>query len=130
MAMTEEARINKNLKSLTPLSPKKLQELHQIELRAIAKFAGPMDELESAIGFLHLGFQFGWKPLAIVHSKKTFKKYEQILDLDIDIKEFFPAETDASDRSRGYSLAKTFSNFWKAVNGEEKVDHKRELSSS
>lgn len=126
MPISEKQRIQKNLTRLKPLSVEKLKQLQEIELRAIAKFHGNMDELESALGFLRLGFQYGWKPLAIIHSKKTFKKYEQILE--INARELFPEETPTSDRSIGYSVAKKISKFWQIVNGEEKIDHKRESS--
>lgn len=124
--MTEEERIAYNLTRLKPLSVEKLKLLQEIELRAIAKFHGQLDELESALGFLRMGFQYGWKPMAIVHSKKTFKKYEQILE--IDAHELFPEETPTSDRSIGYSIAKKLSKFWQVVNGEQKIDQKRESS--
>jgi hypothetical protein len=126
MSITEEQRIQTNFSKLKPLSVEKLKQLQEIELNAIARFSGQIDELETALGFLRMGFQFGWKPLAIVHSKKTFKKYEDILG--INAREFFPEETIASDRSNGYSIAKKLSKFWKIVNGEERVEHKRELN--
>jgi hypothetical protein len=72
--MPEEERIRYNLTKLKPLSVEKLKQLQEIELKAIATFHGQMDELESALGFLRMGFQFGWKILAIIHSKKTFRK--------------------------------------------------------
>jgi len=127
MPIADEARIKKNEANLTKLPLKVLQQLHEIELDALARFNGMTDEVESAIGFLHLGFQIGWKPLAVLHSKVTFRKYETILG--INAREIFPEETPASDRSRGYRFVKTLSNFWKAVNGEIKVEHKREIVS-
>lgn len=127
MTMSEEKRIQKNLSKLKPLSVEKLKQFQEIELKAIAKFYGNLDELESALGFLHLGFHYGWKPLTIIHSKKTFRKYEQILD--INARELFPEETPTSDRSIGYSLAKKVSNFWKAVSGDIKIENRREISS-
>lgn len=126
MPTSEEARIKKNLSKLKPLSVEKLKQLQDIELHAIAKFSGQLDELESALGFLRMGFQFGWKPMAIIHSKRTFRKYEQILD--INARELFLDETPASERSVGYSLAVKLSKFWKVVSGEEPVDNKRILS--
>lgn len=123
----EEARIKKNLTKLKPLSVEKLKELQEIELRAIAKFHGNLDELESALGFLRLGFQYGWKPMTIVHSKKTFRKYEELLG--IDGRALFPEETPTSERSIGYAFAKKLSNFWKAVSGDTKVENRREISS-
>lgn len=127
MSMTEEARIKKNLTKLKPLSVEKLKQLQEIELKAIAKFYGNLDELESALGFLRLGFQYGWKVLVIIHSKQTFKKYEQILE--INARELFPEETPTSERSKGYAFAKKLSNFWKAVSGDTKVENRREISS-
>jgi hypothetical protein len=126
MSISEEARIKLNLSKLKPLSVEKLKQLQEIELNAIARFHGQMDEIESAIGFLRLGFQVGWKPLAIVHSKKTFKKYEEILG--INAHEIFQEETIASDRINGYAIAKKLANFWKIVNGEQPVKDKRVLS--
>lgn len=126
MSISEEIRIKKNLTKLKPLSVEKLKQLQDIELIAIAKFSGQLDELESALGFLRMGFQFGWKPMAIIHSKKTFRKYEQILD--INARELFPEDTAASSRSNGYAIALKLSNFWKIVNGETPVEDKRVLS--
>lgn len=126
MSISEETRIKKNLKKLKPLSIEKLKQLQDIELNAMAKFSGQLDELESALGFLRMGLQFGWKPMAIIHSKKTFRKYEQILG--IDAREFFPESTLTSERSVGYSLAVKLSKFWKIVNGEEPIENKRILS--
>jgi hypothetical protein len=127
MPISEEQRIHKNLNKLKPLSVEKLKQLQEIELRAIAKFYGNLDELESALGFLHLGFHYGWRAMAIIHSKKTFKKYEQILE--IDARQLFPEETPTSERSVGYAFAKKLSNFWKAVSGDTKVENRREISS-
>lgn len=127
MAISEEDRIQKNLSNLKPLSVDKLKQLQEIELRALARFSGNFDELESAYGFLRLGFQIGWKPLAIIHSKKTFRKYEQLLE--INARELFPEDTPASERSIGYSIAKKLSNFWKVVSGDIKVENRRDISS-
>lgn len=127
MSKSEEARIKKNRACLTPLSLEVLQKLHEIELDAFARFSGTADEYESALGFLHLGFQVGWKPLALVHSKATFRKYEKILG--ISARELFPDETPASERNPGYAMAKKLSNFWKVVSGEIKVEHRRDITS-
>lgn len=88
--------------------------------KAAHDFRGTIDELESAIGMYALGRHFGWKVLYIVHSKKTIKKYEELLG--ISIRDEFPEEGPEALRSMGYTVAKSFSNFWKVVSGEEKVD--------
>jgi hypothetical protein len=126
MAMSEETRIQNNLKKLTPLSVDQLAQLQTIELDAIARFVGTTDELETSLGFLRLGFQIGWKPLMIIHSKKTVRKYEQILG--INSRELFPEETASSERIMGFKIAKKLSNFWKAVSGETKIEGRREIS--
>lgn len=87
---------------------------------AILTFKGQLDELESALGMYMLGRHFGWKVLYIIHSKKSVAKYEKILG--IDVRAEFEAETVDSQRSQGFQLAQAFSNFWKVVSGEEKID--------
>ena len=122
----EELRIQKNRSNLRVLTVEELLKIQDVELEAIATFSGLADELETALGFLKLGFQVGWKPLVIVHSKRTFKKYEKILG--IDARTFFPEETPMSSRSRGYKIAITLSNFWKVVSGDIKIENRREIS--
>lgn len=122
----DELRVRENRSNLRLLSIDELVKLQEIEIEAIARFKGQADELESALGFLKIGIQVGWKPLTIIHSKKTFRKYEQILG--IDARTLFPEETSAASRSVGYSIAKTLSNFWKVVSGDIKIDNRREFS--
>lgn len=104
------------------LTPEAAQNMSDLFDRATVNFKGGIDELESAIGMYVLGRHVGWKVLYIVHSKKTVKKYEDILG--ISVRDEFPEEGPESGRSMGYSIAKTFSNFWKVVSGEEKVDRR------
>jgi hypothetical protein len=122
----DELRIEDNRSKLRLLSIDELKNLQEIELDAIARFKGSADELESALGFLRIGIQIGWRPMAIIHSKRTFKKYEEILG--IDARSFFPEETPAASRSIGYKIAKTLSNFWKVVSGDIKIDNRRDIN--
>lgn len=110
-----------------PLSPEDAQRMSKLFDIAVHNFQGQFDELESALGMYVLGRHVGWKVLFVLHSKKTIKKYEEILG--ISVREEFPEEGPEAVRSMGYRIAKTFSNFWKVVSGEEKVDrsHWREL---
>ena len=103
-----------------PLTPQEAQRMSELFDRAVRDFRGGLDELESAMGMFVLGRHMGWRVLYIVHSKKTIKKYEEILG--ISVREEFPEEGPEASRSVGYSIARTFSNFWKVVSGEEKVD--------
>lgn len=100
-------------------------QLIEIELNAIAGFTGQLDELESALGMLMMGHHFGWKVLYLIHSKKTIRKYEDILG--IKIRDIFPETGPSSDRSVGLALAMKASNFWKVVSGEDKIDNLRKI---
>jgi len=109
-----------------PLTAEQRAELDHIERNAVLNFQGPLDELEKAIGILRVGHQFGWKVLVLGHSKKTVRKYEEILG--ITLREFFPAEGPAASRSFGYALTRKIDNFWKAVSGDIKVERRSEIS--
>jgi hypothetical protein len=104
------------------------EELAQIANEAIRNFSGSADELERALGMLMLGDYFGWKPLVVVHNKRTVRKYEGILG--ISVREFFPEEGPLALRSLGYSIAKDLGNFWKVVSGDISVEGRRELTDS
>lgn len=113
---------------LKKLTPAQRSQLDQIEADAIANFQGQLDELEPAIGMLRMGHHFGWKVLYLIHSKRTIRKYEEILG--VKIRDIFDEEGPSSYRSVGYQIAQTFSNFWKVVSGAVKMDteKKREIA--
>lgn len=77
-----------------------------------------IDELESALGMYMLGHFFGWKVLYLIHSKRTIRKYEDILG--IKITEIFEDVGPDADRTNAHKILKAATNFWKAVSGEEK----------
>jgi hypothetical protein len=114
-----------NFAKLETISAERSAELEVIEREAIAHHSGDLTELFKAIGMLHIGDHFGWRVLVLVHNKRTIRKYESILG--ISIREFFPEEGDASDRSIGLKAAKALGNFWKVVSGESKVENKAKL---
>lgn len=122
--LVPEATVPKHQR-LAILSPEQKIQLQEIEDRAIVEFVGQMDELESALGMLRLGHHMGWKVLYMVHSKKTIRKYEEILD--IKVRELFPERGPSAGRSTGLALAEKFSNFWKVVSGEVKIERRREI---
>ena len=107
------------------LDDDKRAELDAIEKRAVLNYYGPLDELEKAIGILRLGHQFGWRVLVLVHSKRTIRKYEEILG--ITFREFFPDEGPSARRSIGLRMAHKFDNFWKIVSGDIKIEHRSEI---
>jgi hypothetical protein len=91
---------------------------------AVRRFSGDIDDLESAIGMYMLGHYMGWKVLVLVHSKRTIRKYEKILN--IVVRDEFEDQESQTSRSLAWSAAQTVSNFWKAVSGEDKVIEKGE----
>ena len=123
--MEDGERIEKNLEALALLSDDEKVKAFDKAGAAIANFSGSLEELEKAIGMLIIGYHFGWKVLLLVHSKRTIRKYENILD--INIKEFFPAEGRSAKRSMGLGLAKQIGNFWQVVSGDIKVKNRREI---
>ena len=112
--------VRKNLHALAPADLRRMEVLSDIERKAIARFKGQIDELEAALGVLHLGDHLGWKPLVLIHNKRTLRKYEDILD--INVRDFFPPEGLSAHRSKGYMIAKKLGNFWKAVSGNLKSE--------
>lgn len=112
-------------KRLAKLTPDQISQLQVIEDNAITNFSGTLDELESALGMLRMGHHFGWRVLYLIHSKKTVRKYEEILD--IKIRDLFPEEGPSAERSIGLALAKKASNFWKVVSGEIKIENRRDI---
>lgn len=101
-----------------PPTDEELLELAKIANGAIETFRGDGRELQSALGMLFVGRRFGWRVLFLVHDRKTIRKYQQILN--IDVREQFPAVGDRAGKSLAYIAVQKVSNFWKAVRGEIK----------
>lgn len=119
------SKANKSSKPVATTTDDRSVELTRVAQIAAHKFAGPIDELQKAIGMLMTGDLFGWKVLILVHNKRTIRKYEEILG--IDVKEFFPEEGPYAYRSVGYTIATKVGNFWKAVSGDIPIDNRREI---
>lgn len=100
-------------------------ELIRLEREAFANFHGMLDDLELALGVLRTGDYLGWKPLVLIHNKRTIRKIEEILGIKVRV--FFPPEGPCAERSIGYKIAKEWNKFWKAVSGDFKVESRREI---
>lgn len=124
--MISPTKLQRNRQLLVTLSEKQSDELNNIEREAIAKFEGSISVLTSALGYLRIGHQVGWRVLVLTHNKRTIRNYEEILG--IKTKEFFPENAPGAERSIGLKMADTLGNFWKAVSGDIKIDDKREIS--
>jgi hypothetical protein len=111
---------------IPPLSPKEALQYIEIVNKATDKFVGQFDELENAIGMLMIGRLVGWKVLVLIHNKRSIRKYEAILG--INVREMFPEEGPFAAKSLGYKAALALGNFWKAVSGDLQIDDRRELT--
>lgn len=123
--MKKNPNFKRNLDSLAALQPAERKKILEIQNQAIANFSGPLDTLIGAIGMLQLGHHVGWRVLLIIHNKRTIRKYEEILD--IDIRDFFPEEGPSAHRNNGFKIYKKLGGFWKIVSGDTRVENKREL---
>ena len=121
--MKTSPKFKDNLKNQRKPSAAQLKKLDEIEQLAIARFVGDLGELESALGMLRLGQQYGWRVMYLIHSKATIRKYEKILD--IRVKEQLPKAGPSAERNNGYRLIQKMGNFWKVVSGEKKIPDKR-----
>ena len=104
----------------TPLPTQEEAVERYAALEQAIRQPGPyqLNELESAMGMYVLGWHVGWRVLHIIHSKKTIRKYEDLLG--IKVAETFPEYGPDADRTNAYKIIQGVSNFWKAVSGEEK----------
>lgn len=91
-------------------------QLAKLAAKVVKEYEGDLGQLESAIGMMFVCQQFGWRPMILVHDKKTIRNYERILD--IKFREAFEPEGPLAQRSVAYRLATKLGNFWKRVNGE------------
>jgi len=65
---------------------------------------------------LMFGRLIGWRPLFLIHSRQSIRKYQQILSVDFrDILEEVGPE---ADKLVAWKIAKSISSFWKLVKGE------------
>ena len=110
---------------IPPISAEDALKLQKIVEEATRTFDGQFDELENALGMLMIGRLVGWKLLVLIHNKRSIRKYEGILG--INIREEFPEEGPLTHKSAAYELIKKVGNFWKAVSGDDKVDNRRTL---
>jgi hypothetical protein len=106
-----------------PMSAEEQKRFHEVIDKAVNEFGGIFDELEKALGMYILGRYLGWKPLLIIHSKGTIKKYEAILG--IEIRTEFAAEGPHAKRSMAFDMAERIKSFWKVASGEQKVEDRR-----
>lgn len=91
--------------------------------RRFVEYSGTFEEAEQALGFYLAGRHIGWKPLLLIHNKRTIRRFEEILN--IEIRKEFPEVGPDAERSNAYRIGQKISNFWKAVSGDIKIEGRR-----
>lgn len=81
--------------------------------RAIKSYKGDSRVLESAIGALVVGRLTGWKPLALIHTHTTFRKYEHLLG--VTFSEVLPEVGPLAHKSLAWQVAQSVGRFWDVV---------------
>ncbi|ARU03589.1 hypothetical protein CCO03_01815 [Comamonas serinivorans] len=93
------------------------QEIFGLIDRAVDDFDGKLDELESAIGMLIVGRQYGWRVMMLIHSPNTIRKYCKLLGIK-HLREVLPEVGVLAHRSNAWRLVEGTQDFWKAVRGQ------------
>jgi hypothetical protein len=112
---------------IPPLSPEEALALSKRLDDVTRNYRGHFDELENALGMMFLGRLVGWKVLVLIHNKRTIRKYEEILG--IEVREEFPEEGPLTYKSGAYSFIQRAGEFWKGVSGDIKIPKRRTLDS-
>ena len=102
-----------------PVTPEQAIERYAVMDRAIRQGGFQIDEIESALGMYMVGFHFGWRILYLIHTKKTIRKYETLLN--IKVAETFPEYGPDVEKTNAHKILKAASSFWKVVSGDEKT---------
>jgi len=64
MSKLTPAEIRENEHALAPLTQDQVWKMYEIERKAIARFSGQLDELEAAIGMMHIGYLQAISPVS------------------------------------------------------------------
>jgi hypothetical protein len=100
-------------------------EFSTIIKESLRSYSGDVTIFESAVGALFLGKIIGWRPLFIIHSPKTIKRYESILK--IRFRDHLREVTDYSDQCKGYNFVVTLGDFWAGVRGSVSVEGRKDV---
>ena len=92
------------------------KELIALIDHATKRYSGLMTTLEAAIGVLLVGRNMGWKPMLLIHDKKTLRKYERVLG--VQFRDVLPEVGPWANKSMAWRAVQKVGNFWKAVKGE------------
>src|SRR5688572_15557878 len=88
-------------------------EMLRIMDEACQEFEGDCSVLESALGALVFGREIGWHALRLMHSGRTYRRYEEILG--VRFREVLQERTKQSERMMGIRMADKLGKFWQVV---------------
>ncbi len=74
----------------------------------VKEYEGDLIMLEKMLGFILVGYSFGWRQLFMMHCAKTIRRYEKVLD--IKIKYTFPEYGEHCERSLVLPEAKKYNS--------------------
>lgn len=100
----------------------------QTPQNAILNYSGDVDMLNSALGMLFTGHHYGRRFLYIVHSKRTVRKYEKVLNIKVN--KYFQPTGPLSHRSAELIEANKHSNFWKCVSVDIQIPNKKLITNA
>jgi hypothetical protein len=102
-------------------------DLSERIIEAMLDYSGDLTVLESAIGALFLAKALGWQVVRLIHSTKTYTKYERLLSAGLPdgqrfrFADHFEKRTGQSERSYAIKISDTIQSFWKVARGEVAV---------
>jgi len=91
-------------------------ELVELIDKAIKRFTGSSETLASAIGYLMIGRNVGWRVLYFMHSQNTVRKYEKILGIRTE--DYMQEIGPLAKKAVAWNALQKVSNYWRAVRGE------------
>jgi hypothetical protein len=103
-----------------------MEQMAEVIKNASRQYKGDLTVLESAIGLLFMCVMFGRRPMLIIHSASTIRKYEAILGARLTEFDFIQETTGMSDRANGFALAMRAAKFWNVVRGQYPVEGRKD----
>jgi hypothetical protein len=83
----------------------------------IKDYRGNGQLLGAALGALVLAKYMGWKPVALLHSQATVRRYQTALG--VYFKDVMPERGVYSYKSMALFLVDKFNNFWDVIQGRD-----------
>lgn len=96
--------------------------------RVIRDFHGQSNDLGNALGAFMLGKYYGWKPIMLMYSRASIRKYEKILGMNF--KERLPEEGELVHKLKAYRFLRDTKAYWDTIRSGKKVKDSKVISKS